>query len=107
MATPTTPTVADWTWPTPVLAFAAEHGLTPYLEPVLEMTRRAFPGRPITAEMTADYEIPDERYVAVWVDVTGLTADQLGDQSDRWYSGLREICGRDREERFYLGMEGS
>ena len=102
IATPMT----GWTWAPEVLAFAGEHGLTPYLEPVLALTRRIFPGRPITAEMTADYEIPDERYITVWVDVTGLTADQLGDQSDRWYAGVREICSRDRESLFHLGMEG-
>ena len=106
MATPTTPTAAGWTWPADVLAFAAERGLTSYLEPVLEMSRRVFPGRRITAEMAADYEIPDERYITVWVDVTGLAAKQLGDQSDCWYAELREICGRDRESRFHLGMEG-
>lgn len=104
MATPTTAT--SWTWPAEVLAFAAEQGVTAYLEPVLEMTRRLFPDRPITAEVAADYEIPDERYITVWVEVTGLTVDQLGDRSERWYAGLREIGGRDRESWFHLGMEG-
>ena len=97
----------EWTWPADVLAFAADLGLTQDLEPVLVMTRRIFSGRHMTAEMAADYEIPDERYITVWVDVTGLTVDQLGDHSDRWYAGVREICGRDRESRFHLGMEGS
>ena len=50
----------DWTWPPEVLALADEQGLAPYLEPVVAMTRQIFPGRPISVEATADYEIPDE-----------------------------------------------
>jgi hypothetical protein len=89
-----------------VTAFAEEHGLAPFLEPVFEMTRQIFSGRRVIAETTADYEIPEERYITVWVDVTGLTADAIGDHSDRWYAALRQICGRPRESLFHLGMEG-
>ena len=70
------------------------------------MTRQIFPGRPISVEATADYEIPDERYITVWVDVTGLTVDQLGAAEDQWYAQLRQLCSREREAGFYLGMEG-
>ena len=59
MSTPTR--TREWIWPADVLAFAGERGLTPYLEPVLTLTRRIFPERMTETEMTADYEIPDER----------------------------------------------
>jgi hypothetical protein len=93
--------------PGDVAAFAQQHGVTTYVEPVLEMTRQIFPGRRVTAERTADFEIPDACYTTVWVDVTGLTADTIGDHSDRWYAALRQICGRARESLFHLGMEGT
>src|SRR5208283_723933 len=104
----TAPTRArEWIWPADVLTFAAEHGLAPYLEPVLEMTRRLFPGRAIATEVTADYEIPDERYITVWVNVTGLTVEQLGAAEDAWYAQLRQLCSRKNESLFYLGVEGN
>jgi len=105
MVAPTQAT--EWTWPADVLAFADEHGLTPYLEPVREMTRRIFPGQQPEAEMTADCEIPDERYITLWVKVTDLTVEQLGTVRDKWYAELRDICSRERESGFFLGMEGS
>jgi hypothetical protein len=48
-----------WIWPDDVLAFAAEAGLTPFLEPVLAMTQRLFPGRVLRAALEVDWEIPD------------------------------------------------
>lgn len=104
MAAPTA--TAEWTWPPDVLAFAAAHDLTPYLEPVLEMTRRLFPGRRLMAEVTADYEIPDECYVTIWVEVPDLTTEQLLTTQDQWYDELRRQCGLEDAYWFYLGMHG-
>jgi hypothetical protein len=96
-----------WACPPDVLAFAEEKSLGQYLEPLLEMTRRTFPGRFMSVSMQADGEIPDERYIAVWVKITGLSVAQLAEAEDRWYAEMRQLCSRAHETFFYLGAQGN
>lgn len=91
-----------WTWPADVQAFAADHNVTPELEPVLQLTRRLFPDRFIGAEMKADYEMPDERYITIWVNSAGLTLEQLRAAETAWHSELRRQCLHDRDRCFFL-----
>ena len=70
------------------------------------MTRRIFPGRRLDTALEADWEVPNERYLAIWVDATGLTAEQLLAAERRWTTELRQQGWRGAEHWFFLGMEG-
>lgn len=100
----TAPTAtAHWTWPPDVLAFAVEHNLTPYLEPVLTMTRQLFPGRLVRSVIEVDWEIPDHRCLAFDIAVTGLAPEEMVAGRCRWAAELRRICPGSRDLKFYLG----
>lgn len=101
-----TPTV-PWTLTPEVTVFAAEHGLTPYLEPVLQLTDRIFPGRRLTAFVDVDPEIAGLRYIAIGVDVTGLTAEQLVETRQAWVRDLFDICPSTHVCWFVLDVEVS
>jgi len=95
-----------WTWSPAVHAFADEEGVTPYLEPVLALTRRLFPGRVLRASVEADGEIPGERYLAIDVDIAGLEADAVVAARRLWDRELAHHCPRDLRHSFYLGIVG-
>lgn len=94
-------------WQADVLSFADARGLTGYLDPVLGTTRRLFPGRNVEVAMQADREIPDDRYIAVWVDGAGMTADQLLATERQWATEVRQLCSGGEDRWFFLGMYGS
>jgi hypothetical protein len=94
-------------WPVDVLALAGEKGIMAYLDPVAGMTQQIFPGRSVRVSLQADHEIAEERYVTVWVNVTGLSIDLVAEAEEHWYRNLRQICSRAYESLFYLGMEGN
>jgi hypothetical protein len=95
----------EWMWPANVLAFADEHQLTAYLEPVLEMTRQLFPGRVREAVLEADWEIP-ERYITIDVDITGLDVGQIGATRNRWLTELCRVCPANQIFLFHIGLVG-
>jgi hypothetical protein len=45
--------------PADVLSFAAEMGVADWVYPILDMTARAYPGRPIKLYVQRDHEEPD------------------------------------------------
>ena len=101
-----TPNVTEAVTPE-VAAFAAERGLTPYLVPVLELTDRVFPGRRTAVFVEADMEIADLRYIAIGVDVTGLSLEQLRDTRNLWRDGLFACCPSTHVCDFVLAREAS
>ena len=56
--TPTATTPDPAVFPEEVRRFAAARGVTEYLVPLYELTRRCFPGAAITVTQESDYEIP-------------------------------------------------
>ena len=59
------PTAETWTWPPDVLAFAAAQGVSAYLDPLLDATRRVFPGTSLETVVEDDPEVA----------VDGITSD--------------------------------
>ena len=101
-----TPNVTEAVTPE-VAAFAAERGLTPYLVPVLQLTDRVFPGRRTAVFVEADMEIADLRYIAIGVDVTGLSVEQLTETRHLWRDGLSAFCPSPHFFDFVLAREAS
>jgi hypothetical protein len=76
-----------------VSAFAAERGVTDYLIPVYEMTRRVFPTvRRITPVMEYDPEIEKERRIVFEVVTGPLEESQAVDLRWEWSRELFKIC---------------
>ena len=81
------------TFPSDVTAFAAESGVTEYLIPVYEMTRRVFPtARRITPELEYDPEIAGLRWIVFRVEISGMTAEQYADLHWQWSGELFKVC---------------
>ena|SRR5262245_56983984 len=98
------PTAATWTWPPDVLRFAAEQGVSAYLDPLLDATRRTFPGTPIETVIEDDPELPDDRRILFRVDVTGWSADALFSAENSWIEELFRHCPSLHVWLFHLGM---
>ena len=90
-----------------VAAFAAEAGVSEYLIPVVEMTRRRFPTAPLTVLVEDDPEIPNERYLVIEADVTGWEEDALFAAQQGWTTDLFAHCPATHVHFFRLGMVAS
>ena len=86
-------TVPPPVFPADVTAFAAESGVTDYLIPVYEMTRRVFPmARAVTPVMEYDPEIEGERRVVFEVVTGPLDVAHAVDLRWKWSHELFKIC---------------
>src|SRR5262245_51363349 len=102
--TPKTSTEPLPSVPPDVLAFAGEQGVSAYITPLVEMTRRVLPHTPMTVLLDEDPEIRDLRRIVLEIDVTGLDEDQLFAGQNRWTEGLFQICPSTHAHLFVLGM---
>jgi hypothetical protein len=87
-----------------ILAFAAEQEVMPYLQPLLEMTRQVFNGRPVSVSVDEDPEIANDRHIVIDVDVSGLSAKQMFESQQRWLNECFEHCPATHVCVFSLGM---
>jgi hypothetical protein len=100
------PTTGTWSWPPNVLALAAELGVTEYLEPVFEMTRRVFPNaHRVSARVEDDWEIANECWISIEVQEVGLTADLYLKRHEDWCKGLFEVCPAPNVCTFVLALD--
>jgi hypothetical protein len=86
-----------------VAIFAAEHDVTDYLSPVLDMTRQVFPNASVTPRVQEDAEVPEVRFLLVEVDTADLNADQLLAAEHQWSAGLFVHCPSTHAHLFCLG----
>ena len=101
------PTAATWTWPPDVLAFAAAQGVSAYLNPLLDATRRVFPGTSLETVVEDDPEVADDRRIVFRVDVTGWLADEIFKAENLWTEELFRCCPATHVWVFHLGMVAS
>jgi len=101
-----TPNVTEAVTPE-VAAFAAKRGLTPYLVPVLQLTDRVFPGRLLEVRVEADPEIADLRYIAIGVDLTGLSVEQMVERQHTWTREIISYCPSTHVFDFVLAVEAT
>jgi DNA-binding transcriptional LysR family regulator len=97
-------TAATWTWPPEVLAFAAEQGVSAYLDPLLDATRRNFPGAALEVEVADDPEVANDRRIVFRVDVTGWSADDMFQAENKWTEDLFRHCPSNHVWIFHLGL---
>src|SRR5262245_9842164 len=103
---PTTESLSQDILAPEVLTFAAEQGVSAYLHPVVEMTRRLFPdARKMAVYVEEDLEIPDERTLVFDVEVAGLGPEQYVEARLRWGRELFAICPAPLVCVFGLGLE--
>ena len=98
------PTVATWTWPPDVKELAAELGVTAYLQPVYEMTRRVYAGSRIIVSIDVDPEVEGDRHILFEADVTGWNVQQMVEAQNRWASGIFDCCPATQAWVFRVGM---
>ncbi len=89
--------------PPEVLSFAAEKGVSRYLPAVIELARQAFPASTAAASVGQDAEDESYQYIAVDVDVSGMTADELLAGQRSWSAGLSGVCPSRDAVYFVLG----
>jgi hypothetical protein len=77
---------ATWTWPAEVLEFARASGIEPCLSPLLEVTRRAFPGmKDLRVTRAKDHDPPFGSFLAWEVTIPEADADTYRAQTSTWY----------------------
>ncbi len=93
-------------FPADVTAFAAECGVTDFLIPVYEMTRRVFPtARRITPVLEYDPEIEDSRCIVFEIVTGPLEASHAVDLRWEWSRELFKVCPATHVCDFGLHME--
>jgi hypothetical protein len=85
--------VETWVWPPDVLQLAKEKGVSQYLEPMLEMTRRLFANAiKISVLVEEDWEIADWRVITFAVQVRDLDPDEYVRFCHDWDKEGIRIC---------------
>ncbi|HEY1378042.1 MAG TPA: hypothetical protein VGF55_14675 [Gemmataceae bacterium] len=103
--TPTVTTPDPAVFPEDVRRFAAERGVTAYLVPLYELTRRCFPGAEIAVTQQNDYEIPDLGWIVYEVAVYDTWDDEPRRAAHRlWIEELVRTVPPDAREPFVVGM---
>jgi hypothetical protein len=102
---PTTTNTPAFTVAPEVQAYAEEEGVTEYLQPVLEMTRRHFSdSRRFDAYVEDDPELRDVRFLILRVDLPPCDPTQAVDRLFQWDQELVKICSSSRALAFTLRM---
>jgi hypothetical protein len=86
-------TATAWQWPADVLDFAARNQVKPYLEPLLEATRRVYPTlRSLAVTLELDPEIPDDWHIVFWVRVPKEDVPHFVEALHQWNDEQSRIC---------------
>jgi hypothetical protein len=89
--------------PPEVQAFAAEKAVRPYLNAVIELARQAFPSSTLCVSVGQDAEDERHKYIALDVEVGGLTAEQLLAGQRVWSARVSRVCSSRHAVYFVLG----
>src|SRR4051794_10339246 len=83
---------ADWHWPDDVRAFAAEHQVNGYLEPLREALARLFPtAKSAKVILELDPELRDDRHVTFKVDVPDVDIPDYVAAKHAWHDEVFRI----------------
>ena len=89
--------------PPEVQEFAAEKALSPYLNAVIDLARRAFPSSSLCVSLGQDAEDETHRYIALDVEAGGQAVEELLAGQRTWSSGLVQVCPSRHAVYFVLG----
>jgi hypothetical protein len=88
-----TPTPATWQWPANVLAFATQHQLESYLDPLLQATRHLFPtAQNLRVFLEEDRELRDDWHIVFEVGVNAQDVPDFVKAVHAWTDELHRIC---------------
>jgi hypothetical protein len=96
-------TVSRSAIPPEVHEFAAEKGVSRYLNAVIDLARQAFPSSALCVSLGQDAEDETHRYIALDVEVGGQSAEELLAGQRAWSAGMRHICLSRHAVHFVLG----
>ncbi len=89
--------------PPDVEEFATEKGVSRYLNPLIDLARQAFPSSALSVSLGEDAEDEIHRYIALDVEASGQTAEQLLAGQRTWSAGIGHICPSNHAVYFVLG----
>jgi hypothetical protein len=102
---PTTTSTPAFNVAPEVQAYATEEGVTEYLQPVLEMTRRHFSdARRFDAYVEDDPELRDVRFLFLDVELPPCEPTRAVERLFQWDQELVKICPPSRALAFTLRM---
>lgn len=78
--------------PPEVVAFAAERSVNRYLPAVVDLARQVFPSSALVVSLARDAEDETHQYVALDVEVGGMSAEELLAAQRRWSAGISKVC---------------
>jgi hypothetical protein len=89
--------------PPEVQEFAAEKGVSPYLNAVIALARQAFPSSALCVSLGQDAEDETHRYIALDVEVGGQATEELLAGQRTWSAGVSRVCPSRLAVHFVLG----
>jgi hypothetical protein len=75
-----------------IQAFAAERGASLYLPALLGLARRIFPEAAMSIRLEADPELENDRHIAIEVDASGLSVDEMLACQNQWDKEIFDHC---------------
>ena len=88
------------TFPADVLAFAAERGVTDYLMPLYELTRRHFPAANIKVRLELDYEIAGLAWIVYVAEAINPDYESARVLKDAWRKAVISNLPPDARQPF-------
>ena len=89
--------------PPEVREFAAEKGVNRYLGAVIDLARQAFPSSALAVSLGQDAEDETHRYIALDVEASSRTTEELLAGQRAWSGGISRVCPSPHAVYFVLG----
>jgi hypothetical protein len=89
--------------PQAVQEFAAERGVSRYLDAVIDLTRQAFPSSKLCVSLGQDAEDQAHQYIALDVETGGRAAEEVLAGQRTWSAGIGRVCPSHHAVYFVLG----
>lgn len=89
--------------PPDVHEFAAEKGVSSYLQAAIDVAREAYPASALSVSVGEVAEDENHRYIALDVETAGLSADELVAGQHSWSAGIGRVCPSRHAVYFVLG----
>ncbi len=89
-AIPAAPAV--YSWPADVLAFATSQQVRPFLDPLLDATRRLFPAAQIKVLLETDPEFTGETHILFEVEIPSAAISNYVKAQHFWIDELYRVC---------------
>jgi hypothetical protein len=89
--------------PPEVLAFATERGVSHYRPAAINLVRQAFPASALVVSLGQDAEDDTHQYIALDVEVGGMSSEELLAAQRTWSAGITGVCPARYVVYFVLG----